>query len=280
MKVKAYAKINLALDVLGIREDSYHELRMIMVPIDFFDEIEIIRDSVTSFSAVNRKFYFDDNNTIVKALKMMKEEFDIRDNFNVSIKKLIPIKAGLAGGSTDGAAVIRCINKMYSLNLSEEKIKELCLKIGADVLFNYYSRPSLVEGIGDKLSFIDIKDGYYVLLVKPRGGVSTKECYKNLDENNLVHPDIDLILEKLKNGEEVKEYLKNSLEDTAISLCDDIAYAKKELLNTGADFTLVTGSGSTVFTIDRDYRKIMNLRCKMLNKGFFVRSAKILKNYL
>ena len=277
MRIKAYAKINLALDVLGIRDDGYHELRMIMVPVDFFDDIEINRADETSFSAINRKFYFDDNNTIVKALKIMKEEFDIRDNFNVSIRKQIPIKAGLAGGSTDGAAIIRGINKMYNLNLSDEKIKELCLKIGADVLFNYYSRPSLVEGIGDKLSFIDIKDDYYVLLVKPRRGVSTKECYKILDENNLVHPDIDLILEKLKKGEEVKEYLKNSLEAAAISLCDDIASAKKELLNIGADFALVTGSGSTVFTIDKDYRKILDLRYKMLDRGFFVRSAKILK---
>lgn len=278
MKTRAYAKINLALDVLGVRDDGYHMLKMIMVPIDFYDEIEIVRASKTSFVASNRPFYFDENNTIVKALNMMKDKFGIDDDFEVTIKKQIPIKAGLAGGSTDGASVIRCINKMYDLRLSSEKIKELCLNIGADVLFNYYSRPSLVWGIGDNLSFIDIKDDYYVLLIKPRKGVSTKECYKNLDVNACVHPDIDLILKKLKKGEEVKEFLKNSLEDTAISLCDDIKRAKDELLNNGADFALVTGSGSTVFTIDKDYKKIMDLRYRMQNRGFFVRSTRILNN--
>ena len=277
MKTKAYAKINLALDVLGTRDDGFHVLKMIMVPVNFYDEIEIVKADITSYSASNRPFYFDENNTIVKALNMMKQEFDIKDNFKVTIKKQIPIKAGLAGGSTDGAAVIRCINRMYDLRLNSEEIKELCLKIGSDVLFNYYSRPSLVEGIGDKISFIDIKDDYYVLLIKPKKGVSTKECYKNLDDKICVHPDIDLILDKLKKGEEVKEYLKNSLEDTAISLCDDIKRAKEELLSVGADFALVTGSGSTVFTIDKDYEKISNLKYRMRNKGFFIRSTRILK---
>lgn len=276
MRTRAYCKVNLSLDVLGIRDDGYHELKMIMVPVNFYDDIEIIKNDSMEYIADKPYIYFDDNNTIVKSMKLMKEEFNIEDNFKVSLKKQIPIKAGLAGGSTDGAAVIRIINHMYKLNLSDEKIKELCLKIGADVLFNYYSKPALVEGLGDKLTFIDIKDKYYVLIVKPRKGVSTKECYGLVDGKECVHPDTDLILENLKEGKEVKDLLKNSLEAPAIELCADIANAKKALEEAGADFSMVSGSGSSVFTIDKDENKILDLREKLRNKGFFIRSSELL----
>lgn len=276
MKDRAYCKVNLALDVLGVRDDGYHELKMIMVPLDFYDELEIVRSNETSYSCQRPNVYFDENNTIVKALNLMKSDFNIADNFSVSLNKYIPIKAGLAGGSSDGASVIRIINKMYHLNLSDGKIKELCLKIGSDVLFNYYNRPALVEGTGDKLTFIDIKDNYYVLLVKPRKGVSTKECYKLVDDN-CVHPDVDLILDRLKNGGEITSLLANSLEKPAIELCKDIASAKRDLIEAGASFSMVSGSGSTVFTIDKNYHKIIELRDILRNKGYFVRSSQILK---
>lgn len=276
MRTKAYCKVNLSLDVLGKREDGYHELKMIMVPVNFYDDIIINKSQEMEYSADKPFIYFDDNNTIVKAVKLMKEEFNIEDNFSISIRKQIPIKAGLAGGSTDGAAIIRCINSMYNLNLSDERIKELCLKIGADVLFNYYSKPALVEGLGDKLTFIDIKDTYYVLIVKPRKGVSTKECYALVDGKECIHPDTDLILENLKEGKEIKSLLKNSLEAPAIELCADIANAKKALKEAGADFSMVSGSGSSVFTIDKDESKILELREKLRNKGFFVRSSVLL----
>ena len=175
MKIKAYAKINLALDVLGVRDDGYHELRMIMVPLDFFDDMDISYSEEMEYSSNRPYIFFDENNTIVKAFNIMKEEFGIKENFKVVLNKMIPTQAGLAGGSTDGAAIIKFLNVKYNLQLSDEKIKELCLKIGADVYFNYYSKPALVEGLGDKLTFIDIKDDYHVLLVKPKRGVSTKE---------------------------------------------------------------------------------------------------------
>ena len=276
MKTRAYCKVNLALDVVGVREDGYHDLRMIMVPVDFYDELEITVNDEMLYECKSRKIYFDDNNTIVKAIKLMKDEFNISDNFKVVLNKHIPMKAGLAGGSTDGAAVIRLINKMYDLKISKEKIKELCLKIGSDVLFTYYSRPSLVEGTGDKLKFIDIKDDYYVLIVKPRTGVSTSECYKKLDMSDCRHPDVDLILDKLVSGEEVKDLLMNSLEAPAIDLCKDIGDVKEKLLAAGADFAMVSGSGSSVFTIDKSKDKIESIYKALKDSGYFIRSAKIL----
>lgn len=276
MKTRAYCKVNLALDVLGKRSDGYHELRMIMVPVNFYDEIEIVKNETMEYTSDKPFIYFDDNNTVVKALKLMKQTFNIEDNFKISLKKQIPIKAGLAGGSTDGAAIIRCLNRMYNLYLTSDQIKDLCLKIGADVLFNYYSKPALVEGLGDKLTFIDIKDKYYILIIKPKRGVSTKECYGLIDGMECVHPDTDLILENLKEGKDVKALLKNSLEKPAIELCGDIARAKKALEDAGADFSMVSGSGSSVFTIDKDKDKILELREKLKGKGFFVRSSELL----
>ena len=276
MKTRAYCKVNLALDVVGVREDGYHDLRMIMVPVDFYDELEITVNDEMLYECKSRKIYFDDNNTIVKAIKLMKDEFNISDNFKVVLNKHIPMKAGLAGGSTDGAAVIRLINKMYDLKISKEKIKELCLKIGSDVLFTFCSRPSLVEGTGDKLKFIYIKDDYYVLIVKPRTGVSTSECYKKLDMSDCRHPDVDLILDKLESGEEVKDLLMNSLEAPAIDLCKDIGDVKEKLLAAGADFAMVSGSGSSVFTIDKSRDKIESIYKALKDSGYFIRSAKIL----
>ncbi len=278
MKIRAYGKINLALDVVGKREDGYHELRMIMVPLDFFDEMDIFYSNTMEYEANRPYIFFDENNTIVKAVNLMKSEFNIRDNYKIVLNKMIPTQAGLAGGSTDGAAIIRFFNTKYDLKLSDEKIKELCLKIGADVLFNYYSKPALVEGLGDKLTFIDIKDRYYVLLVKPKRGVSTKECYKKLDINDCEHPDVDLILNNLKEGLDIKPYLKNSLQKPAIELCKGISRAKSDLLEAGADFAMVTGSGSTVYTLDKSKARICDLRNKMLNRGYFVRSCAILDN--
>ena len=276
MKDRAYCKINLALDVINRREDGYHNLKMIMVPCDFYDEIEIIKNDTMEYNSPKRNMFFDDNNTIVKAIKLMKENFNIKDNFIVNLNKHIPIKAGLAGGSTDGASVIRILNKMYKLELSSEKIKELCLKIGADVLFNYYNKPALVEGIGDKLSFIDIKDDYYVLIIKPKSGVSTKECYGALDFNKCEHPDIDLILEKLKNGEEVRDLLKNSLEEPACRLCPSILKALEDLKEAGGQ-GIVSGSGSSIFMIDKDEAHLAKLKDKLKDKGYFIRLTKILK---
>lgn len=277
MKSRAYCKVNLALDVLGVLENGYHDLRMIMVPIDFFDEIEIIKNDEMVYECQRKSIYFDENNTIVKAINLMKQEFNITDNFIVKLNKHVPMKAGLAGGSTDGACVIRMLNKMYDLKLDKGKIKELCLRIGADVLFNYYSRPALVEGIGDRVKFIEIKDNYYVLIVKPKNGVSTKECYEALDMKTCEHPDVDLILEKLKNGEEVDGLLKNSLETPALKLCGDIKKAKDELINAGAKFAMVSGSGSSVFTISKSKEVITDIKNKLNRNEFFIRCGKIVK---
>ena len=277
MKDRAYCKINLALDIVGKRADGYHELRSIMVPCDFFDELEMTVSNETEYVCDRKYLRFDESNTIVKAVELMKKEYGINDRFKVVLSKHIPIKAGLAGGSADGASIIRMFNRMYSLSLSDEDIRKLCMKIGSDVLFGYYNRPALVEGTGEKLSFFDIKDDYYVLIIKPRSGVSTRECYEALDTKECIHPDIDRIKEKLEKGEEVKDLLKNSLEAPAMQLCSDIRKAKEDLCAAGADMAVVSGSGSSVFTIDKDKEKIRRIREVLKGSAYFIRSTRIMK---
>ena len=277
MIYRAYGKINLSLNITGIREDGYHTLESIFLPIDFYDQIKMEKSENMEYSANKSYLRFNETNTIVKAVELMKSEYNIQDNFKIHLDKSIPTQAGLAGGSADGAAIIRIFNKMYHLHPSFIKVQELCSRIGSDVLFTYYAKPALVSGIGEKIEFIDVKKDYYVLLIKPRFGVSTKECYNLMNLETCFHPDIQKLKVALENGEDYIPYLGNSLEDAAISLVSDIQNAKKDLLEAGAPFALMSGSGSTVFTMSEDENLIIYLKEKLKNKKYFVRYAKVLK---
>lgn len=277
MIYRAYGKINLSLNITGVREDGYHTLESIFLPIDFFDQIEIEKSDSMEYSSNRYYIRFNESNTIVKAVELMKSEFDIKDNFKIYLNKHIPTQAGLAGGSADGACIIRAFNKMYDLKLDKEKIKELCSYIGSDVLFTYYAKPALVSGVGEKVRFINVLKDYYVLLLKPHFGVSTKECYELMDLETCTHPDIDKLKIALENGEDYIPYLGNSMEDAAISLVGDIKKAKDDLIKAGAPFALMSGSGSTVFTMSEDQNLILKLKETLENKDYFIRYAKVLK---
>lgn len=272
---RAYGKINLSLDINGVREDGYHTLNSIFLPIAFFDEIEINKADSMHYECDKRYLRFNETNTIVKAVNLMKDKFNINDNFNIKLKKHLPTQAGLAGGSSDGAAIIRAINKMYKLDLTDEVIKELCLSIGSDVLFTYYSKPAVVSGIGENIRFIEIKDDYYVLLVKPKYGVSTRECYNLMDINACIHPDINKLEEALVKGDDFIPYLGNSMEEAAIKLLPTIKNVKDSLIESGAPFALMSGSGSSVFTMSKDESLINEIYKKMKDKGYFVRYTKV-----
>ena len=275
---RAYGKINLSLDITGVREDGYHTLNSIFLPIDFYDEVIINKAEKMEYSCNQYFIRFNEANTIVKAIELMKKEFNINDNFKITLNKHLPTQAGLAGGSTDGAAIIRALNKMYTLNLSDEKIKELCLSIGADVLFTYYSKPAVVSGIGENIRFIDVKDDYYILIVKPKFGVSTKDCYNLMNCDTCPHPDIEGLEKALAEGKDFIPYLANSMEPAAIELLPAIKDVKEEMLKEGAPFVLMSGSGSSVFTMSKDEELIKQLAMSLKGKGWFVRHTKLKKN--
>ena len=277
MKNKSFAKINLSLDVNGIDVNGYHTLESVFLPINFYDVVEINKSKKMKYSCNKWFVFFNEKNTVVKAINYMKKTYGIKDNFRVHIQKVIPSQAGLGGGSSNGATTIRILNKMYKLNMSEQEIKDACMSIGSDVLFTYYNKPALVKSLGEDLTFINIKNNYYVLLVKPVFGISTKKSYDNLDMSICSHPDIKKLVKALKTGQDINHLLGNSLEQSSIELKQEIARIKKQIIQKGGENALMSGSGSCVFSISTNKKKIEQLAISMKKIGYFVRTTKVIK---
>ncbi|MBQ9327548.1 MAG: 4-(cytidine 5'-diphospho)-2-C-methyl-D-erythritol kinase [Solobacterium sp.] len=278
MKERAFAKINLCLDVVQRREDGYHDLRMIMVPVDFYDVLEMTPADETTMS-VNRSYLpVNDKNTVIKAIHVMQERYGFHQEFACNLQKHIPTQAGLAGGSADAAAAIRMMNRMMRLNLSRSELIETAKEVGADVPFCVMNRPSLVEGIGELLTPFTCTTEFEILLVKPRMGVSTKAAFGGLNFDTLIHPDVDGMKTALESGdyEGVVSRLGNSLEDVSVNLVKAIRDVKEELDAFGFDGVLMSGSGSTVFGITKSPRLVREASDLMRANGYFVRRTKII----
>ena len=277
MKERAYAKINLCLDVVGRRDDGYHELKMIMVPIDFYDILEMNPAYETSLSLNRNYLPVNEKNTIIKAIRVMQEEYGFTEEFECILTKHIPTRAGLAGGSADAAAAIRMINRMLRLNLSMDEMIEIGRRVGADVPFCIMNRPALVEGIGEKIMPFRCHPDFDILLVKPRKGVSTKEAFDIVDNSENEHPDCMKLMNALimNDYEGVVTTLGNSLEPAAVQLVREIRTVKNRLTEMGFDGVLMSGSGSTVFGITKN-SNLLNESMEILrNEKYFVRKTRI-----
>ena len=278
MRERAYAKINLCLDVVRRREDGYHDLRMIMVPVDFYDVLEVTPSNETTMS-LNRSYLpVSDKNTVIKAIHVMQERCGFDQNFACVLQKHIPTQAGLAGGSADAAAAIRMINRIMRLNLSADEMIDIAKEVGADVPFCTINRPALVEGIGEKIQTFHVNCDFGILLVKPRRGVSTKAAFGGLDFETIRHPDVDEMKTALEQGDYdgVIKCLGNSLEDISLQLVEEIRDVKESLLDLGFDGVLMSGSGSTVFGITTSPRLLRESSDLMRANGYFVRMTRIL----
>ena len=280
MKVRAYAKINLALDVVRRREDGYHDLEMIMAPIELHALIYIEEiDEGIVITSNNYKMPTDERNIMYKVAKILIDRYQINKGVQIHIYKHIPTQAGLAGGSADGAAVLKAMNKMFHLKLSYEKLAEIGKEVGADIPFCVYERLAVVKGIGEKLDFIDSDFDCYLLLVKPKKGVSTAKSFKALDIPHAVHPNIEGMKEGIMNDnyDQVIKSLGNTLEAPSIKMVPEIEEIKKDMKKWGFDGALMSGSGSCVFGITRDKEKLDLSYNYFKNKYYFVRKSKILK---
>ena len=271
MKDRAYAKINLALDVFAIREDGYHDINSIMVPLNFFDELEINIASKDEYVCNKHYLHFNESNSIIRMIDIIKDKYDINDHYYINLKKLIPTKAGLGGGTSDAASTLRIFQKLYNLNMSDDEIIEVCTKVGADVPFNYYNVPAVVSGIGDRIEKINMLKKYHVLLAKPRTGVSTKEAYENLNMDICNHPDIDRLKIALENGESIHNLLGNSLQQPALILNSEIRTLIDRLTSYEIGDVLMSGSGSTVFCISENEDEILYLYKQFISSEYFVR---------
>ena len=274
MKDRAYAKINLALDVFNIREDGYHDINSIMIPVNFYDELEINIAEKDEY-ACNKSFVrFNESNSIIKMIDVVKKRYNINDHYYINLNKVVPMQAGLGGGTSDAGSTLRILKKLYKLDLSKEDEREICVQVGADVLFNYYNKPAVVSGIGDYVEPFDMKKEYNVLIVKPRLGVSTKLAYEKLDMNICDHPNIEKLKQALINGDDINGLLGNSLEQSALLLNKDIETIKNILIENGASNVLMSGSGSSVFAISEDFNEIEKLAEIVKKRTYYVRITK------
>lgn len=253
---KAYAKINLALDVLGTLPNGYHEVRMIMQTVDIWDELTFEKaESGIVVTTNSGELPTDENNLIYKAAKLMQEEFEISGGIRIHLQKNIPIAAGMAGGSTDAAAALKGINEMYGLGASLERLMEIGLRIGADVPYCVMGGTALAEGIGERLSRLPDPPSCTLVVVKPDLNVSTKEVYTRLDAlQDYEHPDIDGMIDAIgqKNLAGVTERLGNVLQPVTMQLCPSVGIICDEMKRLGALGSLMSGSGPTVFGIFDD----------------------------
>lgn len=256
---KAYAKINLVLDVLGTLPNGYHEVRMIMQTVDIWDELTLEKtQSGIVITTDSGELPTDENNLIYKAAKLMQEEFGIPGGVRIHLQKNIPIAAGMAGGSTDAAAALKGINELYELGVPEERLMELGVRIGADVPYCVMGGTALAEGIGERLTSLPAPPSCSLVVVKPDLNVSTKEVYTRLDAmSGYEHPDIDGMIAAIGRNdlEGVAGRLGNVLQPVTMQLCPSIGMICEEMRHQGALGSLMSGSGPTVFGIFDDLGK-------------------------
>lgn len=267
MECKAYAKINILLDVVGKREDGYHLLKMIMQNIDLYDEVSIEKIKKGIEISCNKEYVpIDERNIAHKAAKLFMAKYNINSGVKIVIKKNIPVAAGLAGGSTDAAAVLKMMNKLFKVNASEKELMKIGLELGADVPYCIAGGTALCEGIGEKLTQLRPFKNHILVLVKPPFGVSTKEVYKAFDLNKAkIHPDAESIIKKLEQDDlrYVAANMKNLLENVTLKKNRSLISIKEEMIELGAIGSLMSGSGPTIFAFFDDMFKAQQCYDKM-----------------
>ncbi len=272
IRLKARAKINLGLDVLGKREDGYHEVRMVMQTIGIYDRLiltkipeeEIRITSNLAFLPVN------ENNLIYKAIKLLKDEYHFPGGVSVDLNKFIPVAAGMAGGSTDAASTMFGVNRLFGLNLSMGKMMELGVRLGADVPYCVMRGTALAEGIGEKLTRITPVPHMWILIAKPQINVSTRLVYEQLDMGGIQkHPDIDGIIRAIEAQDVVRiaQSMGNVLENVTVPLYPVIETIKQDMLTHGAINAMMSGSGPTVFGIFPDEQTTLACQAFLKKKG-------------
>lgn len=251
--VKAPAKINLALDVLNKRSDGYHEVEMIMTTIDLADRVELtlLNENKIQIHSHNRYVPDDQRNLAFQAAQLLKDRFHVKKGVLISIEKTIPVAAGLAGGSSDAAATLRGLNKLWDLGLTIDELAELGSEIGSDVSFCVYGGTALAKGRGEMITKLPAPPTCWVILAKPFIGVSTAEVYRRLDINEMAHPNIPGMIDAINKHDYnmVCKNVGNVLEDVTLNLHPEVALIKEQMKRFGADAVLMSGSGPTVFGI-------------------------------
>ena len=274
MRLKALAKTTLGQDVLRRKEDGYHEVKMIMQTINLHDQIHMRKIEEDEIKIRTNLYYLpnNENNLAYKAAKMLKDEFNLPGGVSINLKKVIPVAAGMAGGSSDAAAVLFGMNKLYGLKLSMQELMDRGVKLGADVPYCIMRGTALAEGIGEKLTKLPAMPKCHILIAKPPINVSTKFVYENLHANDLKpedHPPVDAQIEALKEGnlEKLVVNMGNVLERVTVPEYPVINEIKQMMLDGGAIGSMMSGSGPTVFGIFTSYNKAKETYDKIEKSG-------------
>ena len=263
MKVKAFAKINLCLDVLRRKEDGYHEVEMVMTNVDIADVLEIkeLEEKKILLKSDNKDLAMDETNLIYKAIVLLQKEAGKDVGIELSLEKNIPMEAGMAGGSADAAATLKAVNELFQLNISKDRLMELGASLGADIPFWIMGGTALASGIGEKLKSLKPLPKMKILIAKPNTGLSTKKVYESLDIENLNksgfrHRDVKEMVSVIESDKdektkikEIADSLNNILELPSIKLLPFIEDIKKTMMDNNCLGCLMSGSGTAVFGI-------------------------------
>ena len=270
IKLKARAKINLGLDVIRKREDGYHEVRMIMQMINLYDRITLRRSTEPGIRVTTNLPYLpvNEDNLVYRAAKLLMEEFKVTEGAEIGFQKYIPVAAGMAGGSSDAAAVMVGVNRIFHLGLKKKQLMERGVKIGADVPFCIMRGTALAEGIGEVLTPLPAMPHCSLVIAKPKIHVSTKFVYGNLKASELKeHPDIDGQVQALREGslEQLVAKMGNVLETVTVPAYPVIDEIKRTMLKNDAMGAMMSGSGPTVFGIFEREERAQEV-CRLLKK--------------
>lgn len=264
MIIKAFAKINLAIDVKKKDENGYHDIDMVTLPITLHDVLEmeqLISRHGIFITSDDPSLICDEGNLAFKALKAMEDNFSFSKGYRIQIYKRIPMNAGLGGGSADAAGIIRAICKLYNMDAHDPKIIKVARSIGSDVPFCLLNKPARVLGTGENIIPLNSKLDYHVIIIKPHKGLSTKDVYEKYDtipEEEREHPDISALIKAIKIGDEQKmfENMKNGLYKPASLLCPVISGILNDFKKMGFPLYSMTGSGNACFALSKDLEQI------------------------
>ncbi len=267
IEINSPSKINIGLNIIEKRSDGYHNIETIFYPVKLFDVIKFYKEDFDSFKCNNIKLMKEKNNLIFKAKEILELKFNKKFNLKIELNKNIPIGAGMGGGSSDAASALHSINILYNLNLSKKELNDIAIKLGSDVPFFLDPRPSYASGRGELISLIDFSINSNLLIVNPGIHISTKWAYDNIIPKK-PHVKLSEIIKEKIDFEEYKDIFKNDFESVVFKKFPEIESIKNDMYNIGAEFSLMTGSGSTVFGLFKDIGNAKKAAIKFQKKYF------------
>lgn len=260
---RAVAKITLSLDVVAKRDDGYHDVEMVMTTIDLADRLEfqILTEDRIDVTADNQYVPNDERNLAYKAAHELKKTYHIPHGVRINIQKNIPVSAGLGGGSSDAAAVLRGLNRIWNLKLSLKQLAEIGVRIGSDVPFCVYGSTALVSGRGEKVRKILPPPSCWVVLAKPDLGVSTRNIFRHIHMDDIHHPDTDGVLEAISENSihKLGNCIGNALEEITFKYYPETKRIKEKMIQYGARGVLMSGSGPTIYGLVAQHTKAQRI---------------------